>query len=219
MHTYHPTFDDLKAFRFGGESAQAYGFTPLVPYEASLVFTQLGLIDQLMHFFQHQHLGDPQYFHIIRARNYAQHCLLSLPTWDELPARHKSHLNKLSYECSCLTVRLYATAVLFPIPSSSGWHIDILSHLRTLQNDLVFLKQPFDAWPLFVWSAYVCGIASYRTCHRSFYVECLRQLVRKANLRTWTQVRSGFDAFLWSDAACGHGAAVLWDELRIDETA
>lgn len=156
---------------------------------------------------------------LVNARNTAQHQILSLPAWEELEDAEKRDTAPIIYECCRLTALLYSTAVIFGMPPQTNWHLKIVRQIRQLLE-----LTDFDSWskphaPLLIWSLFVAGIAAYRSPERKFFEQALERVLRKSHLATWIEVERVIARFVWSDIACAHGAAVLWDALGVNEVS
>ena len=56
--------------------------------------------------------------------------------------------------------------------------------------------------PLAVWVSFVASMCAYKTEDWEFFVGCLRDVCRVAELREWSVVESILEGFLWSEKAC-----------------
>lgn len=153
---------------------------------------------------------------LVNARNTVQHQILSLPGWDELDEPDEQTTAPVIYECCRLTAILYSTAVVFGMPPQTNWHLKLVRRIRQLLELTNYKSWDEASTPLLVWSLFVAGIAAYRSSERKFFELALQHTLRKSGLSTWMGVEKVISRFLWSDLACAHGAAVLWDALQLD---
>lgn len=154
---------------------------------------------------------------LVNARNTAQHRILCLPSWDELDEAEKEYAAPVIYECCRLTAVLYSTAVIFGMPPQTNWHLKVIRRIRHLLETSSQGNWGMTYMPLLTWSLFVAGIAAYRSPERKFFEQALQQALRQSHLSTWMEVERVISRFLWSDIACAHGAAVLWDALGVNE--
>ena len=119
------------------------------------------------------------------------------------------------YECCRITGVLYSNAVVFALPNS-GWHVAIVRTLREMLETSDLGNWAVDSTALLLWALFVGGIASYATEDRGFFEQSLRTCVVSNRLIEWSAVQALVRQFLWSNSACGSGAAALWDALGLD---
>jgi hypothetical protein len=145
-------------------------------------------------------------------RNSTKHAILSLPRRDLLDCsegRVSSVYHR--YECSRITAVLYANTVSWPVPLASP---GIQDSVRILREELECcdLEDWTEETPAFLlWLLLVGGIAAYRTVHWSYFVPRLRAWMQQSRAPSFQAVQSMVQNFIWSEAACGEGARVLWE--------
>ena len=155
-----------------------------------------------------------QYAVLIEARNSLQHQLVSLAPNKDLDEGDEAACLRDIYECCRLTALLYSNAVVFPIPTQTGWYLWFIARLQTLHSRSDTLKKS-EYNSVSIWSLYISGIAALRTKSCAFFVAALREALQTAGLRSWPEVREVLIRFLWTDRACGYGGAMLWDKLDL----
>ena len=187
-----------------------------LPPSAVTAFTDLALVDLMMtrHNYAPRESFVPM---LLAARNASIHRLLCVPAWEDLKGFEKERTDLIAYEVCRVTAILYSNAVLLGIPPHNGWHKMFIERLRILLEVSKCTTWAEDVSGFWVWALFVGGITSYRSPHRSFFKNALHELLLSLGLPSWQSVRSRLQEFLWSDAACEHGAIVLWDTLGLDE--
>lgn len=151
------------------------------------------------------------------ARNQAQHRLLSLSSWTGLSEDEQKSTSEAVYECCRQTALLYSTAVIFPIPGETGWYVPHVARIRALFERSSLLSETGQNARPVIWSLCICGIAAYRTVHRRYFEDKLRDMLLRLRLTSWAKVEEILKSFLWTDPACELGAAVLWDALGLED--
>ena len=174
------------------------------------------MLDVLLPFCQSLRRGDAEYDVLLMARSGFYHRLLSLPSWDELPEIEKSTTSRTTYELCRLTVLLYSSAVIYPMPAQSGWHLKRLASMRAVLATYTAQKVQTLDDSLLTWCLCVGGIAAFRTSQRYFFQSFLEETLHRWSLTSWSAVRKINRRFLWSDDACARGAAVLWDAIGME---
>ena len=151
---------------------------------------------------------------IHRTRTAIQHCILMLPSLDELGSRPPSIYKdkKNIYECCRLTANIFGAAVIYPIPNS----YDVLQALVTrLQIALTVLKIGScgsDLDGVLLWILVLGGIAALDKPERPWFASQLGRLASKLEFNDWYEVKDKLDNFLWLESACGQGGHMLWNE-------
>ena len=187
-----------------------------LPCDALEIYDRMCMLDVLLPFCQSLRRGDAEYDVLLMARSGFYHRLLSLPSWDELPEVERSTSSRTTYELCRLTVLLYSSAVIYPMPAQSGWHLKRLTSMRAVLT--TYTTRETQTWDgsLLVWCLCVCGIAAFRTRQQDFFQSFLEKTLHRLSLTNWPAVRKINRSFLWSDGACARGAAVLWDAIRME---
>lgn len=211
---------DLLATHFGMGSSPSFGSGLRLRHELPSaileVYDRMCLLDVLLPFCRSLRRGDAEYDILLMARSGFYHRLLSLPSWDELPESEKCVSSRTTYELCRVTVLLYSSAVIYPLPAQSGWYLKRLASMRAVLADCVVRKiQPFHD-QLLVWCLCVGGIAAFRTSQRYFFQNFLKETLHQLGLTSWPTVRKINRRFLWSDDACARGAAVLCDAIGLE---
>ena len=153
---------------------------------------------------------------ILHVRNTAIHSVLSLPSWAELPICDRDQTDFVIYEACRTTAVIYSNAVLLGLPPHSGWHRNFVGTLRAILE-----AADLNAWAeyapdVLIWCLFVGSVASYRTPHRQFFEMSLRDVLLLTGMLSWDSVRRCLVEFLWSENACQHGVAVIWDAMDLD---
>ena len=109
--------------------------------------------------------------------------------------------------------------MLLGLPTDNDWHrslVDKITRLFQLSN----LDQ-IDAIQLSgleIWSLCIAGIAAHKLPEQAFFTKHLRQLLLKHEIRDFSALLGVLEEYLWSEEACGIGAAHLWKCLDIENT-
>ncbi|KAK4890694.1 hypothetical protein LTR27_010621 [Elasticomyces elasticus] len=143
----------------------------------------------------------------------AHHRVMSLLLWSELTRDEKSSCSQTIYECCRLVAIMYSSAVIFPMPTASGWHLKLLQQIRGLLEDASVYAWPEDSSRLLTWFLFITSITAVGTSESAFYEACLRQSLGALSTTTWDAARQILSAFLWSDRACEAAGYSVW--LRV----
>jgi hypothetical protein len=149
---------------------------------------------------------------IVDMRNAVQHRLVSLPLGSDLGDVTMQQAG--IYECCRLTALLYACAVTFPLPTSTGWDRNLVRGIKQTLENLSLESWPVYRSDLHLWVLTLAGVAAFQKAERSWFVNRLRSLARLKGLSNWSQVLPVLKSFLWMDRACGAGGMSLWDEVQ-----
>ena len=186
-----------------------------LPQPAASVMVEMCAIDRLLAEARNRRLTTSQFKMLTDARNAAQYRLLSLPDWEQLEPNERQACLLAVYECCRITAVLYSNAVIFPLPTNTGWHERLIKSLRRLLETSNMMDWRLDVSALLTWTLFVGGIASYRSPDRYFFENTLRDVVHQERVK-WSQVEATLSMFLWSRQACDVGATVLWDAVSMD---
>jgi hypothetical protein len=186
-----------------------------LPLEAENAYRDLSVVDQLMSAKRQLANEDSDLQAIRSLRNAIGHRVISLPAWEELDLSLQSGCHPALYQLSRLAVRLYMTAVMLARPPHSGWQTTYVAKIRSLIELSELGMWKVDVSSFLTWVLLVGGIAAYRTQHREFFQSSLRVHLESRGLGSWIDVRKSLEEYMWTDSACEHGAAVLWDALDI----
>lgn len=162
---------------------------------------------------QHQPLTAQKRQAVLATRNALQYQLLLLPEWHDLDEDAQTHSDESLYKICRLTAIIYSNAVLFGLPPHRGWHTNLAMRLREesqIPDDTPHRSTGSD--DLLLWVYFVGGMAAFRSPARLYFESALRDLLRRRRKRsrTWDMVEAVLGEFMWSRAACRHGASVLW---------
>lgn len=150
------------------------------------------------------------------ARSAAHHRLLCVSTWDKLQLDHRGNSDRVSYECCRLVAIVYSNAVLLGIPPQTGWLDRLIPRLNGILESSEMPVQAEHCPVLFVWVLALGGIISLPSGGVSYFGRMLKPILHMSGLRSWNAVKEALNSFLWSDRACGRGAAGLWSSMAQD---
>jgi hypothetical protein len=151
---------------------------------------------------------------VLSRQDAAQRRVLSVPSWDDLS---EAETPREVYEAVRLAAILYSTAVIFPLPSDSGWHMRLADKIRHLLTSTECKDHGDDQLSLLAWAMAVGSIASHGCALFDWYVERLRRLLAQLEIWTWQQTEALLVQILWSGRACARGATVLRQALEGSE--
>ena len=123
--------------------------------------------------------------------------------------------NPIAYELSRLACLLYSNAVLLGLPPDNGWHQRLVQRLVGV-FEVSNLDQDGSFYRLQFWSLFTAAIAAYGLPERSFLESQLREAISKHRIYHYNAAQAILRDYLWSDDACGMGAADLWKCLEIE---
>ena len=149
---------------------------------------------------------------LIDMRNAVQHRLGSLPLAADLGDVTMQQAG--FYECCRLTALLYACAVTFPLPTSTGWDRNLVRGIQQTLGNLALETWPVYRSDLHLWALILAGIAAFQKVERSWFVDKLRILAWRKGLSSWSKVVPILKSLLWMDIACQAGGMSLWDEVQ-----
>ncbi|KAI6799088.1 hypothetical protein KC361_g3110 [Hortaea werneckii] len=211
---------DLLATHFGMETFPSFGsglqLRHELPTAALEVYDRMCMLDALLPFCQSLRRGDAEYDVLLMARSGFYHRLLSLPSWHELPEFEKRTISWTTYELCRITVLLYSSAVIYPMPAQCGWHLKRLGSMRAVLATYTAQKVQTLDDSLRIWCLCVGGIAAFGTSQRSFFQSSLEETLRRLSLTSYSAVGKLNRRFLWSDDACARGVAALWDAMGME---
>jgi hypothetical protein len=156
-------------------------------------------------------LQKPELHALLTKKNSSHHALLSLPSADEafIPEAQCS-----VYECCRIGGLLYSTAVLYPLPPSTGTLPKLTSMLKTAVENFR-LETCFEGGgKLLVWALLLGGIAAEGTLERVWFLRRLKPLLAMEKITEWSLLLQLVEKFLWMDSACQDGALNVWEELE-----
>ncbi|KAK4955112.1 hypothetical protein LTR10_007306 [Elasticomyces elasticus] len=174
----------------------------------------LASMEHLLERAHHARLDDTYFGTLIAARNGVQHKVLAMPRWQELSESEREGSFFATYETCRITALIYSNAVLFPMPPSTGWLNKLLDELRQLIEVSNLSSWRDDTSALLIWSFYIGAIAAFSTVHRKFFRDALSHTLTARGIKTWPATEAILQQFLWTDSACGQGAAVLWETMQ-----
>jgi hypothetical protein len=146
--------------------------------------------------------------------NALQYDLLNLPPWHDLDRIDQASSDQALYDICKLTAIIYSNGVLFGLPAQSGWHTRLSQSLRDLFDTSSLANWPEAKTDFSIWCLCVGALAAFRSPDRDFYECALREVLQRKKLTVWVRIEAILADFMWSHAACRHGAAVLWQAVR-----
>ncbi|KAK3114221.1 hypothetical protein LTR53_007688 [Teratosphaeriaceae sp. CCFEE 6253] len=186
-----------------------------LPARALETMQWLASIDYLMERGQHARLDDTFYGIVVSARNGIQHKILHLARWQELSETEREGSFFATYETCRITALIYANAVLFPMPPSTGWLLKLLDELRQLIEVSNLASWRDDTTSLLIWSLFIAAIASFRRVHRKFFRDALNTILMTRGIMSWSAAEAILKQFLWTDSACGQGGTIVWETMQM----
>jgi hypothetical protein len=208
---------EFQSFAGIGHPSPGRGFSTVsgsITPQAAASFRSLAHADMIM---EHQYLPtNMDIMSILYVRNTAIHSVLSLPPWEELPISDQEQTDLVIYEACRTTAIIYSNAVLLGLPTHTGWHRNIVERLRAILEEADLNSWAEHSPGLLSWVLFIGCLASYRTPHRQFFEMFLRDTLLSSGMRSWRSLRRNLGEFLWSESACEHGAAVIWDAMDLD---
>lgn len=177
---------------------------------------RLAALDKLLDDFSNRGVSKTEEFAVSQLATATQHELLSIPPWEGLPAIERGSHVMASYEACRIACLIYSLSVVLPVKTSDPWLEKLLRQMRQLLEVSVTDLWTEQGTPLLIWTLFVGGMAAFSTSHCSFFVNYLRTVLQTDSRTSWPDVKSMLEGFLWRDAACGNGAALLWQALQLD---
>jgi hypothetical protein len=184
-----------------------------LPPKMLSVLVRLATIDRYMADRRGKDLDKDEENHMMQTRNAIQHTMLALPAFSDLSEDDSSGAHPMMYELCRLTAVIYSGAVIMGVPPHLGWHTALVKRLRKMLEACKMDECKDEESDLLVWSLCVGGLAAWRSSHRAFFETSLKEVARRRKLSNWQKVERILEDFLWSEAACKHGAAMLWLSL------
>lgn len=206
--------DDKSSISTGFDRLSEY-----LPREARQCMNSLTMVDQMMAQYRMHRLQNINLELLITARDTAHHCLISLPRWEELS--QTSQCGRIEYEVCRLTTTLYVHCVISPLlPGCRGVLLPIAELHELFSSMNAETMKDYQA-EMLLWSAFVCGIAAFRTQRKGFFINVLRGIVLARHISSLEEALSVCRSFIWTDCACLQGASLLWEALgfRMDVTS
>lgn len=189
-------------------SLLAYGLTE----EALGVMVEMLNVTVLVENYVDGTLLGPDILALTCRKNHAHHRLLSLPTGAEL----SEFLGPKTsfYECCRLAALMFATAVLFPMPRSTGIPQRLVTEIKQ-GIEATSLEALFGGGvSFFIWLLMLTGVAAAGLPERPWFEGRLIDLLTLEGVSRWSEVKSILASFLWMDSACDGSAMDLWDDIR-----
>lgn len=156
-------------------------------------------------------LHNPDVLALKSKRDLTHYRLLSLPTGKVL----SSSLGATAgfYECARLAAIMYATAVSFPMPRSTGVPQRLIKEIKSCVEETTIGTLLGGARHFFIWMLVLTGVAAVGLPERPWYEAQLIGLLTLEKVSRWIELKQILISFLWMDSACDEGAMELWDEI------
>jgi len=140
---------------------------------------------------------------LLSEKNALHHALLCLPTASELalPERECG-----LYECYRLGALLYSSAVLYPLPPSTGTLTRLVAMAKQAVSDMRINTCFEGGREALIWILLLGGIAVEGSLEKVWFLTRLKTALRMVRVTRWSDLKRLVRAFLWMDAACDDGA-------------
>ncbi|KAF7188912.1 hypothetical protein HII31_09835 [Pseudocercospora fuligena] len=194
----------------------AYAVPGGLPAGMLRTFQRLAALDKLLDDFSNRVVSRTEEFAVSQLATATQHELLSIPPWDEVHTDQRQDFLMASYEACRIACLIYSLSVVLPVKTTDPWLEKLLKQLRQLLEVSVTDLWTEQGTLLLIWTLFVGGMSAFSTSHCSFFVNYLRTVLQTDSRTSWPGVKSVLEGFLWRDAACGSGAAILWQALQLD---
>jgi hypothetical protein len=192
----------------------------VISAKACHVFRQTAKLNDLQERFRHARPGDATYESMVAARNGVMYHLLDLPPSQRVQKSHATSVAPV-YELCRLATLIYAKAVLFPIPTESGWLKAALSSVCNLLEVHDGLDHRTEYLEVFCWILTIVSMAALPTIHGTYFVLRLQRYLLAAepallgSAEIAAHLRTACAAFLWSDMACGLALESVLEHLQV----
>ena len=181
----------------------------VLPAKAITLFSDLACLDMVMSQCLRRCSTNPKEQRFLDVRNAIIHRLLSLPSWDDLPAYEQDRTNRLLYKICCTTCLTYSNGAMLPMPPHNGWNARVTAQIRELleKTDMSYWHSSMQS--LLLWTILISGMAAYETENRLFFEHALESYLSHRPL-TYGQAILEVKNFIWSDSVCEIGSRELW---------
>jgi hypothetical protein len=144
-------------------------------------------------------------------RDQAHHRLLSLPK--RVPIMQSWETCDV-YESCRLSAIIFSTALLFPVPRSTGLPQKLVKDVKQCleQTNFIFLIDE-GVRAFFIWVLVLAGVAADGLPERAWFEESLTDLVIVGGVTRWSEVKKIVESYLWMESGCDSGAMDLWDNV------
>jgi len=143
-------------------------------------------------------------------RNLIQHKLVSLPS---APHSQIAATNSNIYEIMRLSTIIFSLLTIFPVTASAAPFLQLSTQLHAQLQDINIYAQSPDESSFITWAVIMGGIAAIGTPNRSWYVSILRSLYLHLGFRSWDQLKTILERFLWLGSTNDVDGIALWLEL------
>jgi hypothetical protein len=195
--------------------AHAIGFQPLVHLgltsQGLSLLEDVSTLTQRIELYCSGTLIKPNLQPLLSKKNELHHALLSLPTAAEAGL---SDDKRGVYEVCRMGGLLYSSAVLYPLPVSTGTLSRLVDLVKAAVQDLR-LETCFEGGgKLLVWTLMLGGIAAEGTLERPWFLRRLKYALSMEKVGEWDALKVLVTKFLWLDSAIDDGAWKVWEELE-----
>lgn len=150
---------------------------------------------------------------IMDQRNYIQHSLMSLKSYQELKD-NRVYVDDLHYESGRLAVIIYSFLVIFPIPPVAG-PFETLTRLLRRELERTSLKEgKLARLRIQLWILMMGAIASIGLPCRSWFISEMSLFARMANVNNWQHLQSILQTFLWHSGTNNIDGLDIWDDVE-----
>jgi hypothetical protein len=199
------TIDDSRGRGFPG--LLSLGLTE----EALTVMREMVDLSVVMEAYCQQSLINPNLVGLISRRNAIHHRLLCLPS-GSTPQTFSSTSYRL-YECCRLAALAYATAVLFPLPLSTGCPQRLVLQIQSVMEGVSLEGLYGCGGKFYIWVVFLAGVWAEKMPERPWFIARLRSLLELEGVFHWNELKSVLMSFLWVGPICDEGGMVLWDNV------
>jgi hypothetical protein len=187
------------------DNSRGRGFLGLLNFgltaEALIVMREMVDLSVVMEAYCQQSLINPNLVALISRRNAIHHRLLSLPSGATL------------YECCRLAALIYSTAVLFPLPLSSGCPRKLVLQIQSVMEGVPLRGLYGCGGKFYIWVLFMAGIWAEKMPERPWFIGRLRSLLELEGVFRWNELKSVVMSFLWVSSVCNEGGMNLWDDV------
>lgn len=188
-------------------SLLAYGLTE----EGLSVMADMLNVTWLVECYVEGALVSPDILALTCRKNHVHHRLLSLPTGDEVSVLLGSKAG--FYECCRLAALMYSTAILYPMPRSTGIPQRLIAEIKKCIEQISMEVLFGGATAFFVWVLMLTGVAAAGLPERPWYEGKLVDLLTVEDVSRWSEVKKIVSSYLWMDSASDEAAMLLWDDI------
>jgi hypothetical protein len=198
------------------------GFVPLrssgLTEQALAVMLDMAQLTVVVEAYSQYTLYNANLVGLISRRNAIHHRLLSLPSGPMIAeSSDMPHaLSHTLYEVCRLGALIYASAIFYVLPPSTGCPRRLVLWVQRVTRDVSYEDLNGGEVKCFIWALFLAGIAAEDMPERPWFVERLRRLLALASVSRWSEIKRVVVLFLWSNSVCDEGGMNLWDIVASD---